>query len=184
MARQKDAAGSEPTDLLHFVTHRVSELSGAFAASPLMQLRVSVAGSSITLVKSALTAEGAAQEPLTEPDRRHGSRSPHAILSEGEPGRQFDSVCSDVVGVFHSAPDLPAPGERIEPDRVLGDIEALKLRTPVRAGIAGRFVGQVVEDGQPVDFGEALFVIDSGPAPAAVEEPVPPPAEELEPPRI
>jgi hypothetical protein len=63
---------------------------------------------------------------------------------------------------------------------VLGDIEALKLRTPVRAGIAGRFVGQVVEDGQPVDFGETLFVIDAG----TVEEHAIQETEELEPPRI
>ena len=174
----KDGPGSAPEDLLQFVTHRLSALSEAFAAGPLMQLRVTVPGASVTLVKAR--AAGRMPEAVEAPERRHVAWAPHAYLTDGEPGRAYDTVCSDVVGVFHSAHDLPSPGERVEPDRVLGDIEALKLRTPVRAGIAGRFVGQVAEDGQPVDFGETLFVIDSGP----VEEPPAVVAEEIEPPRI
>jgi acetyl-CoA carboxylase biotin carboxyl carrier protein len=163
---------------LQFVNHRLSALSEAFAAGPLMQIRVTVPGASVTLVKAR--AGGRAPEAVDDPWRRHAGRPPHAYLPDAEPGRPYDTVCSDVVGVFHSAYDLPAPGEVIDADRVLGDIEALKLRTPVRAGIAGRFVGQVVEDGQPVDFGETLFVIDAGP----VEEHAIQETEELEPPRI
>ena len=174
----KDGQGSAPEDLLHFVTHRLSALSEAFADGPLMQLRVTVPGASVILVKAR--AAGRPPEAVEEPHRYHLGRPPHAYLTDGEPGRTYDTVCSDVVGVFHSAPDLPAPGDMVEADRILGDIEALKLRTPVRAGIAGRFVGQVVEDGQPVDFGETLFVIDGGPVVEPQEEPV----AELEPPRI
>jgi acetyl-CoA carboxylase biotin carboxyl carrier protein len=176
--QQKDGSGSKPVDLSDFVSRRLSAVSEAFAAGPLMQLRVTVRGASFTLVKKG--APDRAGQHIEIIDRRHAGRLPHAMLTDGEPGRAYETVCADVVGVFHSAPDLPAPGDAIEADRVLGDIEALKLRTPVRAGFAGRFVGQVVEDGQPVDFGETLFVIDGGPAEVLAE----PPVEELEPPRI
>jgi acetyl-CoA carboxylase biotin carboxyl carrier protein len=181
----KNSGASDGADLAHFVHHQLSSLSTAFAESPLAQLRVSTPEASIVLVKSARAAgvvkvvqEGNIAE------RRHGSPwQLHDYLPDGEPGLAYVTVNADVVGVFHPVPDLPASGEAVAPDRVLGYIEALKLRTPVKSGVAGRLVGQVAEDGQAVDFGETLFVVDSGPeaAPAA-------PAEEpngvLEPPRV
>ena len=150
-----------------------------------MQLRVTTDDGSVTLVKAAETivvASEAAEEP------RRTLRAPHVYVPDGEPGRAYDTVTAEVVGVFHSAPDLPAVGENVEPDRVLGYIEALKLRTPVRAGFAGRLAGQAAEEGQPVDFGETLFVIDSGPREAAPEETPPADTQEsliiAEPPRL
>jgi biotin carboxyl carrier protein len=172
-------------DLLHFITHRLSALSEAFAAGPLMQMRVSTPGASVTLTKARVDRlMPHAEEHADHTDRRHAGRPAHGYLTEGEAGRAYDTVSADVVGVFHSAPDLPAPGDGVEPDRVLGDIEALKLRTPVVAGFAGRFVGQVAEDGQAVDFGETLFVIDSGAAQASAEAPAEEQPVVMEPPRI
>ena len=148
-----------------------------------MQLRVSTPSGSVLLVKSAgrLTAVG---PPAVFEGHRPG-RVPHDYLPDAEPGRAYDTISAEVVGIFHAAPDLPEAGASVQADQVLGYIESLKVRTPVKAGIDGRLVGQAVEDGQPVDFGETLFIIDSGP-----EEPAPEPAPEepiadmIEPPRI
>jgi biotin carboxyl carrier protein len=85
-----------------------------------------------------------------------------------------------VVGIFNAAPDLPFPGEQVAEDQVLGHIEALKLKHSVRSGGRGVFVAQVAEDGQAVDFGEALFVVDRAETP----KPAPAPTEILEPPRL
>ena len=175
----KDGDGSSHGDLVHFVQHRLSALSEAFANTPLMQLRVATPAASITLVKAGGTRS--VEPATTSAESRHAQpRILHEYLPDGEPGRAFDTVNADVVGVFRAAPDLPAPGEHIEPEQVLGYIEALKLRTPVRSGFAGRLVGQVAEDDQAVDFGETLFVVDSG---EMMPEPEEPPAE-IEPPRI
>lgn len=184
----KDADGSANADLLKFVQQKLPALSEAFANLPLMQMRVSTPHASITLVKARPQANanrntGAAQAAQPEPEHA-GARRPlralHEYVPDGEPGRAFDTVSAEVVGIFHVAPDLPALGEHVDADKVLGYIEALKLRTPVKAGIEGRLMGQVAEDGQPVDFGETLFVVDSGPAePVPEEQPVDP-----EPPRI
>jgi biotin carboxyl carrier protein len=175
----KDGDGSAHEDLIHFVQHRLSALSEAFAESPLMQLRLATPAASITLVKTG--GNKAAGSEAFPAEVRHASpRVLHEYLPDGEPGRAFDTVNAEVVGIFHAAPDLPAPGENVEPERVLGYIEALKLRTPVRSGLAGRLGGQVAEDGQAVDFGETLFVVDSGASEPVVEEPL----VEIEPPRI
>lgn len=179
-SHSKDGGRSEGTDLTQFVQQQVSALSKAFADGPLMQLRMTTPGASVTMVKVHGAAKNAAPTEASADRRSNAPRMFHEHLADGEPGRAYDTVNADVVGVFHAAPDLPASGERVEPDQILGYIEALKLRTPVKSGLAGRLVGQIAEEGQAVDFGETLFVVDSGPVELVPEEPV----EELEPPRI
>jgi acetyl-CoA carboxylase biotin carboxyl carrier protein len=179
--QSKDGAGSDHADLLDFVLHKLPALTEAFANLPLMQVRVATPEASVTMVKARLRDAMAPAAGL-HVELRRGSRPLHEYIPDGEPGRAFDTVTADVVGLFRAAPDLPVTGEEVAPDRILGYIEALKVRTPVRSGIQGRLVGQIAEDGQPVDFGETLFVVDSGPAQPAPEET---PAEvEIEPPRI
>jgi biotin carboxyl carrier protein len=174
---------SASAELLRFVQERLPALCEAFAQTPLMRVSVTTDEGSVTLEKAeglALRSDGEIVET------RRIVRS-HDYLPDAEPGRSFTTVAADVVGIFHSAPELPDVNAEVGPDTVLGFIEALKLRTPVRAGIAGRLVGQVAEDGQPVDFGETLFVVDGGLAaiePAGSSAPEPEPEAPLEPPRI
>jgi len=168
---------------MDFVQKRLPALCEAFAQTPLMRLRVTTAEASVTLEKSATHSPVAYVGTIVEPRRQ---LRPHDYVPDPEPGRAITTVAADVVGVFHSAPDLPEIGERVDADRVLGFIEALKVRTPVKAGIAGELVGQVAEEGQPVDFGETLFVVDGGPAEAARGDvsAVPAAEEIIEPPRL
>ncbi len=165
---------------MEFVHQQLPALSEAFANSPLMQLRISTPLASVNLVKSG-PRDVLVAVPMASVVSRRVNRPLHEYVPDGEPGRAFDTVSAEVVGVFRAAPDLPAQGELVEADRVLGYIEALKVRTPVKAGFDGRLVGQIAEDGQPVDFGETLFVVDGGPPEIAPldESPV-----EIEPPRI
>jgi len=175
---------SASADLMEFVQDRLPELCEAFAQTPLMRLRVTTAEGSVTLEKTGSRSSSSLDAETAEPRRLPRS---HDYLPDAEPGRAYTTVAADVVGIFHSAPDALELGARVTPDHVLGYIEALKVRTPVKAGVEGRFVAQVAEDGQPVDFGETLFVIDTGPVEALPEElpaAEPAPDEVLEPPRI
>jgi biotin carboxyl carrier protein len=173
---------SASADLMEFVQNELPGLCEAFAQTPLMQLRVTTAEGSVTLEKqdSKLPSDAEAAEP------RRAFRS-HDYLPDAEPGRAFTTVAADVVGIFHSAPDIPELGGGVVAQQVLGYIEALKVRTPVKSGVEGRLVAQVAEDGQPVDFGETLFVVDTGPAETAIAEisaEEPEPDLIIEPPRI
>jgi acetyl-CoA carboxylase biotin carboxyl carrier protein len=154
---------ADTTELLTFVTERVAPLARTFAQLPVMQLRVRTAQGMITLVKAAATAPDGAKSAVAV-------KSAHAPkVQEGEPGRPYDTINAEAVGVFRPAPDVPEFGERVEADRVLGFVEALKLRNPVRAGAACYFVAQAVEDGQAVEFGEVLFVVERGDTPPQPE---------------
>jgi acetyl-CoA carboxylase biotin carboxyl carrier protein len=161
----------EPSELLTFVNERVTPLAKTFAQLPVMQMRVRTAEGMITLVKAAPSAADGAK-PLPAAKSSHAPK-----VQEGEPGRAYDTINAEAVGVFRPAQDIPEFGERVEEDRVLGFVEALKLRNPVRAGSPCYFVAQAVEDGQAVEFGEVLFVVERGDTPPQ-PEPAPPENEQ------
>ena len=71
-------------------------------------------------------------------------------------------VKSPIVGTFYESPAPGAPpfvriGERVEPGKVLCIIESMKLMNEIEAEIGGVVESRLVLNGQPVEYGEALF---------------------------
>ncbi|WP_257459857.1 acetyl-CoA carboxylase biotin carboxyl carrier protein [Archangium lipolyticum] len=74
-------------------------------------------------------------------------------------------VTSPFVGTFYRtpAPEQPAfveVGTVVKKGQVLCIIEAMKLMNEIEADVAGRVAEILVENGQPVEFGQALFRIE------------------------
>ena len=73
-------------------------------------------------------------------------------------------VKSPIVGTFYeSASPGAAPfvrvGERVQPGKVLCIIESMKLMNEIEAETSGIIDSKLVMNGQPVEYGEALFAI-------------------------
>jgi len=73
-------------------------------------------------------------------------------------------VQSPIIGTFYESPSPGAPpfvrlGERIRRGQVLCIIEAMKQMNPIEAELDGVIESKLVLNGQPVEFGEALFAI-------------------------
>jgi acetyl-CoA carboxylase biotin carboxyl carrier protein len=73
-------------------------------------------------------------------------------------------VKSPIVGTFYESPSPGSPpfvriGEHVTPGKVLCIIESMKLMNEIEADIAGVIESKLVENGQPVEYGEALFGI-------------------------
>jgi acetyl-CoA carboxylase biotin carboxyl carrier protein len=73
-------------------------------------------------------------------------------------------VKSPIVGTFYESPAPDAPsfvrvGERIQPGKVLCIIESMKLMNEIEAEVSGIVESKLVMNGQPVEYGEALFGI-------------------------
>jgi len=71
---------------------------------------------------------------------------------------------SPIVGTFYEAasPDTPPfvrIGEHVTPGKVLCIIESMKLMNEIEADVAGIIESKLVQNGQPVEYGEALFGI-------------------------
>jgi biotin carboxyl carrier protein len=50
-------------------------------------------------------------------------------------------------------------GDAVEPGQVLCIIESMKLMNEIEAEVAGVVAAKLVENGRPVEYGEALFAI-------------------------
>jgi len=74
------------------------------------------------------------------------------------------TVKSPIVGTFYRAPDPGSPpfvnvSDHVRVGQVLCIIEAMKLMNEIEAEVAGEIVKVHHESGQPVQYGEPLFVI-------------------------
>lgn len=72
---------------------------------------------------------------------------------------------SPMVGTFYRAPSLDASpfvevGQEVKEDDVLCIIEAMKMMNQITADRAGRIKAVEVENGEPVEFGQRLFVLE------------------------
>jgi len=73
-------------------------------------------------------------------------------------------VKSPIVGTYYDSPSPDAPpfvrvGDSVEPGQVLCIIESMKLMNEIEAETGGTIAAKLVENGRPVEYGEALFSI-------------------------
>lgn len=82
-----------------------------------------------------------------------------------EPGVHY--ITSPIVGTFYRAPSPNAApyvqvGDFVKPGQTLCVVEAMKLMNEIECDSAGEVVRVLVENGQPVEYGERLFAIRVG----------------------
>ncbi|MEW6584389.1 MAG: acetyl-CoA carboxylase biotin carboxyl carrier protein [Nitrospirota bacterium] len=82
-----------------------------------------------------------------------------------EETQRLATVTSPIVGTFYRAPSPDATpfvetGARVTKGQVLCIIEAMKLMNEIESDIDGIVVKILVENGQPVEYGEPLFLIE------------------------
>jgi acetyl-CoA carboxylase biotin carboxyl carrier protein len=73
-------------------------------------------------------------------------------------------VRSPIVGTFYESPSPGSPpfvkvGDMIEAGQVLCIVEAMKLMNEIEADAAGELVKKLVNNGQPIEYGQELFAI-------------------------
>jgi len=71
-------------------------------------------------------------------------------------------VPSPLLGIFYRAPRPGAApfvenGSAVEEDTIVGIIEVMKLMNTVRAGVRGKIIQILIEDGAMVEYGETLM---------------------------
>ncbi len=76
------------------------------------------------------------------------------------------TVTAPLVGIFHvwarpKGGSLVAIGDGVKVDQLVGTIQSLNVINEVEAHVAGRVVEIFVQDGQPVEYGQPLMIIDS-----------------------
>jgi len=80
------------------------------------------------------------------------------------PEQGLHTVRSPIVGTFYESPSpgsppFVKPGDVVELGQVLCIVEAMKLMNEIEADAAGEIVKRLVNNGQPIEYGQELFVI-------------------------
>jgi acetyl-CoA carboxylase biotin carboxyl carrier protein len=115
---------------------------------------VAIAPSPLPISAPAVSA-GAAAPPAQPP----AAPSPSKAVDEG-----LHQVKSPIVGTFYESPSPGSPpfvkaGDTVEAGQVLCIIEAMKLMNEIEADVSGEVVKRLVNNGQPVEYGQPLFSI-------------------------
>lgn len=75
-------------------------------------------------------------------------------------------VLSPMVGTYYEAPAPGSPvfvkvGDQVQAGDTLCIIEAMKMMNQIEADVSGKVVAALARNGEPVEFGQALFVIET-----------------------
>jgi len=86
--------------------------------------------------------------------------APAAVPAEGE-----QMVTAPMVGTFYAAPSPGAKpfveiGDEVQQGQVLCTIEAMKMMNQIESEYTGRVRAVLVKNGEPVEFGQPLFIIE------------------------
>lgn len=130
------------------------------------------AGAAVTEVQIPAAAAAAAAAvpvtpPIAPPPESVTVAAPQAVPPPGTPDLTdpaLQPIKSPIVGTFYEAPAPGAEpfvrvGDTIQPGKVLCIIESMKLMNEIEAEISGTIVKRLVENGQPVEYGEVLFLV-------------------------
>jgi acetyl-CoA carboxylase biotin carboxyl carrier protein len=106
-----------------------------------------------------------APAPAVAPAETAAGAAAAAAAAAAETAADLHTLKAPMVGTFYrsSGPDaepFAAEGSKVSPGMVLCIIEAMKLMNEIEADVAGVIREILVENGQPVEFGQPLFRIE------------------------
>ena len=101
--------------------------------------------------------------PVPAPPTAATAPTPLEATAAGE--AHLLTVEAPMVGTFYRAPSPDAPpfvrqGDRVKKGQVVCIIEAMKLMNEIESKVAGRVVKVLVENTQPVEYGQPLFLLE------------------------
>ena len=127
------------------------------------ELEISSGGRTVRI--SARPGGSFALDPMAAP-----GPSPDTIAAPARPAApaeldRLKAVTSPMVGTFYRAPSPGAPsfvevGQSVTKGQTLCIIEAMKLLNEIESDVSGTIKAILVENGQPVEYGQPLFVIE------------------------
>ena len=89
----------------------------------------------------------------------------HAPSPPPSPDKNENAICSPMVGTFYTSPHPDSEpfvkaGQHVKTGEVLCIVEAMKMFNQIEADRPGKITLCLVENGQPVEFGQPLFIIE------------------------
>jgi acetyl-CoA carboxylase biotin carboxyl carrier protein len=106
-----------------------------------------------------------AAPPASSPPAQAASSGPSAAAADAQPAH-MTNITSPMVGTFYTASSPDAEpfvnvGDHVGPDSTVCIVEAMKVFNEIPAECSGQIVAILVENGEPVEFGQPMFKVDT-----------------------
>ena len=138
----------------------LKELIELLKDTDITELTIEKDGTKVKVKRQKLLA------PLEIPVQKSQQAAPEHILVESEDETQrLVTITSPIVGTFYRAPSPDADvfvevGAQVSKGQVLCIVEAMKLLNEIESDVDGIVAKILIENGQPVEYGEPLFLIE------------------------
>ncbi|MDB2390560.1 acetyl-CoA carboxylase biotin carboxyl carrier protein [Alphaproteobacteria bacterium] len=150
-------------------TKLVKELADILDASGLAELEYETEAVSIRLSRvTGSMPVAAVAPPVSAPVAAPAAAAPVAetpAAAPANPASHPGAVTSPMVGTVYTSPEPDAPafiaeGDTVKAGQTLFIVEAMKVMNPITAPKAGKITTILVQNAQPVEFGEALVIVE------------------------
>jgi acetyl-CoA carboxylase biotin carboxyl carrier protein len=147
----------------------IKEMINLMNENNLMELEIEREGMRIKLKRSSgelSEMRGPVEYKIEMPQISQQSAAAAREQAAKESSGNTVEIKSPMVGTFYRAPSPEAGpfvevGQEIEVGQVICIIEAMKLMNEIKSEVKGRIVEVLVENAEPVEFGQPLFLIES-----------------------
>ena len=157
---KEEKQGSDPLD-----GKMIRDLAAILEETGLSEIEIEKAGLRVRVARTLHVTAAAAMPVMT------GAAHTHAPAAGAKPSGKTDVsshpglVTSPMVGTAYAAPSPGATpfvkiGDMVTEGQTLLIIEAMKTMNQIPAPRAGRVTQIIISDGQPVEFGEPLLIIE------------------------
>jgi len=156
----KKTAGSTDTKLVRELAKILNDTGLTEIEMEKGSLKIRVAKGGGTVVQAmAAPAPQATTAPASQP-----VAAPAAKTESADAAAHPGAVKSPMVGTVYTRPSPDADsfvkvGDKVKEGDTIVLIEAMKTFNPITATKSGKIEAVLIEDAQPVEFGEALFII-------------------------
>jgi acetyl-CoA carboxylase biotin carboxyl carrier protein len=146
---------------------KLKTLIDLVSESNISELEITEAEGKVRIVKAGVAAVAVAPAPVAAPAMALPATAPAAApVAEAAPAAPEQRVIkSPMVGTFYRAASPGAKpfadvGDAVKPGQAVCIIEAMKIMNEIESDLEGRIAKLLCENGQAVEFGQPLFVLE------------------------
>jgi acetyl-CoA carboxylase biotin carboxyl carrier protein len=147
---------------------KVKKLIELLEESGISELEISEGEESVRISRHprmAMQAPMAVGSPMVQGAPQIAAATPATAAGEHKPRNDEHTVTSPMVGTYYSAASPGAKsfvdlGTEIKVGQILCIIEAMKMMNQIESDKAGRVTAILAKNGEPVEFGQPLFIIE------------------------
>jgi len=143
---------------------KLKKLIDLVEESGIAELEITEGEEKVKIVKGGVVTVAAAQPVALAAAPAAAVAPASGPATEPEPGQEGHVVKAPMVGTFYRSPSPDAKvfvevGQAVKEGDTICIIEAMKLMNEIEADASGVVKAILVENGQPVEYGEPLFIL-------------------------